>query len=67
MLEKVKTWVASLPILDLERVEGGEKKNQMSIVLTKTATEKYLIPDGLGFSVIDHVWESIHLKSILTG
>lgn len=47
--------MASLPILDLERVEGGEKKNQMSIVLTKTATEKYLIPDGLGFSVIDHV------------
>lgn len=58
--------MASLPVLDLEGVEG-EKKNQVSTVLTKTATKKYLIPDGLGLSVIDHISESFHLKSILTG
>lgn len=46
-------------------VEEKKKRNQISTVLTKTATEKYLIPDGLGFSVTNHVSESIHLKSIL--
>lgn len=49
------------------RGSRGRKKNQVSTVLTKTATKKYLIPDGLGLSVIDLISESFHLKSILTG
>lgn len=50
------------------RSSGGRKKrNQISTVLTKTSTEKYLILAGLGFSVTNHVSESIHPKSTQTG
>lgn len=47
--------------------ERGEKKKKIRsfqyLLNPQTATERYLILNGLGSSVTDQVSESIHLKS----
>lgn len=66
LLEKAKTWVASLPVLDLEKGRGKKKIRSFEYSLNpKDATEKYLIPNSLGFVFTDQ--ENIYLKSVLTG
>lgn len=50
---------------------GGRKKKLIGslqyLLNPKTATERHLILNGLGFAVTGHISESIHLKSMPTG